>query len=100
VHNLIKNALEVSSPGQKVLVQAELAKKMAVCSVIDQGPGLAQEGAEKIFEPFVTSKESGLGVGLYLVRKIVEAHGGRVYFRKGPEGGSIFTMEIPGGQNV
>ena len=100
VHNLIKNALEVSSPGQKVLVQAELVKKMAVCSVIDQGPGLAQEGAEKIFEPFVTSKESGLGVGLYLVRKIVEAHGGRVYFRKGPEGGSIFTMEIPGGQDV
>ncbi|MGB9835451.1 MAG: sensor histidine kinase [Candidatus Saccharicenans sp.] len=100
VHNLIKNALEASSAGQKVLVRVELVKRNAVCSVIDQGPGLDQDKAASVFEPFVTGKESGLGIGLYLVRKIVEAHGGEVSFTKRPEGGTVFTIKLPGGQDA
>lgn len=100
VHNLIKNALEVSSPGQKVIIKADLNRKTVVFSVLDEGPGLEEDKAERIFEPFISGKGNGMGVGLYLVRKIVEAHGGKVYFRKRPEGGSSFTIELPGGHNV
>ncbi|MGB9906761.1 MAG: sensor histidine kinase [Candidatus Saccharicenans sp.] len=97
--NLVKNALEASSAGQKVLVQAGLHKKNLIFSVTDRGPGIDPAQGDRIFEPFVTSKDSGLGVGLYLVRKIVEAHQGKIYFKSGPEGGTIFTIELPGGQD-
>ncbi|MBC7349650.1 MAG: HAMP domain-containing histidine kinase [Candidatus Aminicenantes bacterium] len=100
VNNLIKNALEASAPGKKVLVQAGLHRKNLVCSVTDLGSGIDPSQADRIFEPFVSSKESGLGVGLYLVRKIVEAHQGKIYFKSGPEGGTIFTIELPGGQDA
>jgi len=100
VNNLIKNALEASAPGKKVLVQAGLHRKNLIFSVTDLGPGIDPSQADRIFEPFVSSKESGLGVGLYLVRKIVEAHQGKIYFKSGPEGGTIFTIELPGGQDA
>lgn len=99
IHNLIKNALEASSAGQTIKIKLWLKKKNLLFSVEDQGPGIAAENSEKIFEPFVSTKKSGLGVGLYLVRKIIEAHQGKIYFKNKPEGGTIFIVELPGGRN-
>lgn len=99
IHNLIKNALEASNSGQTVRVRATMKKKNLLFSVEDEGFGIAPEYSEKVFEPFVSTKKTGLGVGLYLVRKIVEAHQGRIYFKNKPEGGTIFTVEIPGGRH-
>ncbi|MGQ9801411.1 MAG: sensor histidine kinase [Candidatus Saccharicenans sp.] len=100
VNNLIKNALEASPPGKKVMVLAELHRKNLIFSVTDFGPGIPPAQVDRIFEPFVSSKESGLGVGLYLVRKIVDAHQGKIYFKSGPESSTIFIMELPGGQDA
>jgi len=99
ISNLLKNALEASPPGSRVLVSAERRKKALVFSVADQGPGIPAAQQEKIFEPFISTKESGLGLGLYLVKKIVEAHGGKIYLTNQPSGGAVFTFEIPGGHH-
>lgn len=100
VNNLIKNALEASAPDQRVLVQSGLHRKNLIFSVTDFGPGIEASQVSRIFEPFVSSKESGLGVGLYLVKKIVEAHQGKIYFKSGREGGTVFIVELPGGQDA
>ncbi|MCR4409493.1 MAG: HAMP domain-containing sensor histidine kinase [Candidatus Saccharicenans sp.] len=99
VNNLVKNALEASGAGQKVTVEAGLRKQALIFSVKDEGRGIKPEDSEKIFEPFVSFKETGLGVGLYLVRKIVEAHRGKIYLRSRPGAGTEFSVELPGGQN-
>ncbi len=99
VSNLIKNAIEASSAGQKVTVQAESRKGRAVLSVADEGKGIESDQAPAIFEPFVSFKESGLGVGLYLVKKIVEAHGGKIYFKSRSGRGTEFIVELPGGHH-
>ncbi|RFT17100.1 MAG: sensor histidine kinase [Candidatus Saccharicenans subterraneus] len=99
VSNLIKNALEASDSGQKVTVEAGFRRQAVIFSVKDEGRGITPEDSEKIFEPFVSFKETGLGVGLYLVRKIVEAHRGKIYLKSRPGAGTEFTVELPGGQN-
>ncbi len=99
VHNLVKNALEASAGGQKVTVTAGLRKQAVILSVKDEGRGIDPGQTEKIFEPFVSFKETGLGVGLYLVRKIVETHHGKIYLRSRPGAGTEFIVELPGGQN-
>lgn len=63
--------------------------------VIDNGPGLPAEMGERIFEPFVSTKETGTGLGLSICRRIVEAHGGRIDAADGPQGGAVFTVLLP-----
>ena len=64
-------------------------------SVADTGPGVAPADAERIFEPFHSTKASGLGVGLSICRAIVEAHGGRLWFVPNPDGGAVFQFTLP-----
>jgi signal transduction histidine kinase len=59
--------------------------------------GIAPDDLDRVFEPFHSSKPSGLGVGLFLVRNIVQSHGGTVSAAARPGGGSVFTIELPGG---
>jgi signal transduction histidine kinase len=99
IHNLIKNALEASGTGQTVKARATIKKKNLLFSVEDEGPGIDLEKFEEVFEPFLSTKSGGLGVGLYLVRKIVEAHQGKIYLKNKHEGGTIFSVEIPGGKH-
>jgi two-component system sensor kinase FixL len=51
--------------------------------------------AERLFQPFITSKQSGMGVGLSICRTIVEAHSGRIWFEGPPEGGTVFHFTLP-----
>jgi len=63
-------------------------------AVKDTGPGIAPEIAEKLFQPFMTTKSQGMGVGLSISRTIVEAHGGRLWAEDNPAGGTIFHLTL------
>jgi two-component system sensor kinase FixL len=64
-------------------------------SVVDGGPGIAPDRIEKIFEPFVSSKPLGIGLGLVISRNIVAAHGGRIWCQNNDVHGATFTFTIP-----
>ena len=64
-------------------------------AVADTGPGLAPEAAGRLFEPFVSTKPGGMGVGLSICRTIVEAHGGRLWAEPNPGGGTVFRFTLP-----
>jgi len=68
---------------------------MVEVSIADTGHGLPPHIRAKLFEPFVTTKASGLGIGLSVCRVIIEAHGGRLQAEDNPEGGTIFRFTLP-----
>jgi C4-dicarboxylate-specific signal transduction histidine kinase len=63
--------------------------------VRDRGPGLTEGSEDQIFEPFVTTKPSGMGMGLAVARSLVDNHGGSIRAANHPEGGAIVTITIP-----
>ena len=71
----------------------------AIIEVIDQGMGISEQGQQRIFEPFEsavdTGKPAGLGLGLYIARQLVEAHGGNIGVRSTPGAGSVFYVSLP-----
>jgi signal transduction histidine kinase len=64
-------------------------------SIADRGPGIAPGMVERIFEPYVTTKETGLGMGLAICRRIVEDHGGEISVADGSDGGAVFSVRLP-----
>jgi len=70
-------------------------------SVTDTGPGIAPDQLDRIFEPFVTAKANGMGIGLSISRSIVEAHGGRLWAENGARGATFhFTVPLQGAATV
>ena len=63
-------------------------------SVSDTGPGIATEIADRLFQPFVSTKQHGMGVGLSICRTIVEAHGGRIWVESQPGHGAVFRFTL------
>lgn len=95
--NLIRNAVEamVGRPQRDLTVSSLSADGgMVQVNVADTGGGLEPHIAERLFEPFLTTKENGLGVGLSICRTIVEAHGGRIWAEVNPVGGAIFCFTL------
>ncbi|HSV29401.1 MAG TPA: ATP-binding protein, partial [Candidatus Omnitrophota bacterium] len=95
--NLVRNAMDAvtdHAPPREVAVQAWPEDGAVVVEVRDTGPGIADEVAERLFQPFNTSKASGMGLGLSISRSIVEAHGGRLWLAaNGPQGAAFrFTL--------
>jgi two-component system sensor kinase FixL len=74
---------------------APFADGMVVIDVADTGPGVSEEIASQLFQPFVTTKLHGMGVGLSISRTIVEAHGGQIWVEPNPGGGTIFRLTLP-----
>ena len=99
--NLMMNALdamkETSGGNRKVVVRtlATVDHSVQVC-VEDSGPGVATEKLAQIFEPFVTTKPHGMGLGLAICRSIIQAHGGGIGFANNPERGANFWFKLPG----
>jgi signal transduction histidine kinase len=100
VFNLVRNAIEATaSDTRPVLTIATdtTPEGLIQISIADKGPGLPSAVRAKLFEPFVTTKASGLGVGLSICRLIIEAHGGQLRAEDNPGGGTIFCFTLPQG---
>lgn len=96
--NLVSNALEAQTKTggvQAPELHASIVRKRLHISVLDRGTGIAPEARRRLFEPFFTTKERGTGLGLALARKAVEADGGTLTHADRPQGGSIFTINLP-----
>jgi PAS domain S-box-containing protein len=102
VLNLVNNALEaVAASGRRELtIETSNSGGVVEVAVRDTGPGLSPVVAKRLFEPFVTDKPEGLGMGLAISRRIITAHGGRLWTEPNPDGGACFRFTLPGPANV
>lgn len=102
--NLMRNAIEaMEGCDPKVLLvstvlsptdSCETGEPMVLVTVSDTGTGISEQIAEQLFQPFVTTKVTGMGVGLSISKRLVEAHGGRMWVEENPEGGTIFRFTL------
>lgn len=98
--NLIRNgidAMQVQEPKKRaLLISSDLTEDgWSRVIVDDTGPGIAAEVLERLFQPFMTTKPQGMGVGLSISRSIIEAHGGRIWAEANPAGGARFCFTLP-----
>jgi len=103
--NLVQNAYEaMEDHGGTLRVEARLAthddRNGVQLVLADTGPGIPDELREEIFNPFVTTKKSGVGLGLSIVSKIIDGHHGSIHVENAPKGGAVFTLFFPLGGAV
>lgn len=94
-YNLILNAAQATAPGGAITVKTRLLGGTAEAAVIDRGEGIPPRIREQIFNPFFTTKPQGVGLGLAIVAKIVDEHGGRITVESEPGKGSVFLVYLP-----
>jgi signal transduction histidine kinase len=92
--NVLTNAIEAAGPGGWVEVECRREEGRAVTAVRDSGPGPSPEVADRLFEPFVTGKAEGVGLGLAVARQAAQAHGGTIRWSRA-ERGTCFCVEMP-----
>lgn len=96
--NLLSNAADAAGPHGGVRLAVEAARDRVRFRVSDSGPGIDAAVAGRLFEPLVTTKEHGVGLGLALCRKLASAHRGSLELGAGPLGGATFVLELPARQ--
>jgi two-component system sensor histidine kinase FlrB len=94
--NLATNALQAMNTAGVLGVEA----RRGVCDTVeirvtDTGPGIPEHLRDKLFQPFFTTRANGTGLGLSVVRSVAQAHGGSVRLESGPDGGSVFIVQLP-----
>jgi signal transduction histidine kinase len=97
--NLMRNAVEAmaASDRREIEVRTSLLNDETIeIAVADSGPGLSREVADHLFEPFISTKRNGMGLGLSICRSIVEAHGGKLWTRSDMHSGTIFSFTLAG----
>jgi two-component system sensor kinase FixL len=99
VLNLIRNAMDAmaGSPRRELRICSRAAGDMAEVQVHDTGPGISDEVVRQLFHPFVTTKATGMGIGLSISKTIVESHGGRIWAGRNPDGGATFHFTLRSG---
>jgi two-component system sensor kinase FixL len=96
--NLMRNAMEAmrESDKRELLVRtARDGNRYVTIEVADSGPGISDEVAARLFQPFVTTKANGMGIGLSISRRIIEAHGGHIVASRNGNGGATFRLSLP-----
>jgi signal transduction histidine kinase len=94
-YNLLLNAAQASAEGGAITLKTRGVDATAEVAVIDRGPGIDPKIMEQIFNPFFTTKSDGVGLGLAIVSKIVDEHGGRMTVESEPGKGSVFRVYLP-----
>jgi two-component system sensor kinase FixL len=99
VLNLVRNAVEAMEGAERrelaIATRLRLESRLAEAEVADSGPGLSPDVSERLFQPFVTTKKTGMGLGLSICREIVEAHGGHLTAEPAASGGVAFRFTLP-----
>jgi two-component system, NtrC family, nitrogen regulation sensor histidine kinase NtrY len=95
VENAVLSAREVRRGDVHVAVSVQVEPDAVVLRIDDNGPGIASERRERVFEPYETSRKSGTGLGLAIVKKIVLDHGGEIWIEDSPLGGARFCLRLP-----
>lgn len=95
VINLVRNAADACDSGGEVIVSSRADPDGVAVNVIDSGAGMTPEVLAKIFQPYFTTKKAGTGLGLPMVRRVVELHGGKVEVDSEPGKGTQFTLVLP-----
>lgn len=95
--NLMRNAIEAmrEQEDRELTVRTSSDGAFVTVEVSDTGPGIHDEIAERLFKPFVTTKAGGMGIGLSISKRIIEAHGGRIGVSRNPAGGATFRFTLP-----
>jgi signal transduction histidine kinase len=97
--NLVENAIQHSPAGEEVIIEGEAVTEneqaWVRCCVKDRGPGIPEEDKSRIFEPFFTRRRGGTGLGLPIVQRIIEQHGGGIRISNRAEGGTHVTVVLP-----
>jgi len=96
--NLVLNALDAAGADGVVELRGDAMAGEVFVEIEDSGPGLSASVRDRLFEPFVTTKSEGTGLGLYLSRRIVIEHGGRLELGAGLLGGALFRVVLPAWQ--
>jgi PAS domain S-box-containing protein len=94
--NLTTNAIEACEGQGVIVVRVRRTPEGSVIQVEDSGPGISPAVLHNLFEPFVTTRPQGSGLGLYVCRQIARAHGGELIAYNRPEGGAVFELRLPG----
>lgn len=100
--NLIRNAMDAvrEQDDKKMTIETAPGEPgFVVISVTDNGPGIAPEIADQLFQPFITTKEKGMGVGLTICQSIIEGHGGRIWAEGNKPAGTAFRFQLPIGED-
>jgi two-component system sensor kinase FixL len=97
--NLIRNSVEamVMNDRRELVIRSALLDGQAEVAVSDTGPGLSDAVVAQLFQPFVTTKPQGMGLGLSISRSIIDAHGGRIWAEPNEGGGVTFRFTVPAG---
>ncbi len=96
--NLIRNGIDAmdGQPRRELVISSDMSEDGCPrINVADSGCGIAEDVLDKLFQPFMTTKPQGMGVGLSISRSIIEAHGGRIWADPNPRGGTIFRFTLP-----
>ena len=93
--NLIQNAVDAMPDGGKLSISSTNAQKEVLISISDTGVGIARDGMQKIWTPLYTTKAKGIGLGMAICKRIVEAHGGSISVDSVAGKGTTVTLKIP-----
>mgnify|MGYP002129509652 FL=1 len=97
IHNLLRNAEDAleGRDGARIVIRTQQDNRHARLSLADNGPGFPVDLLPRIFEPYVTTKARGTGLGLPIVKKIVDEHQGSIEISNAPEGGARIDIRLP-----
>ena len=93
--NLVLNAIQILPENGQITIETRGDEDELTIRIKDNGPGIPVEDRSRVFEPFVTGRDGGLGLGLAIVNEIIQMHNGSIYIESAPSGGAQFSIRLP-----